>query len=447
MPALEDYQINGARWLAGGGHNGVSALGDDPGLGKTAQAVHALDLAGISRALIVAPAAVKQVWPYEIKKWSEDRSRRVVSITENVQMGAWLDGKFDIAVLSYEAAVKWQKVIRDNLDILPALIIDEAHYAKSQNARRTKALYGPHAVRQSCLAGIAAHVWPLSGTFMPNDPMDIWTHLRVAGVTQMTHNAFEQEYFSIDFSTNKQAAVPKEKRLRELQEMIGELVLRRTKKLLNLPRPWIGELPIDGNDEELRTFLANTEGLSKSIYAAIENGTDLGLAFDDVQYIATMRRLTGEAKAPGFAKLLVERIKNGAGKCLVMCWHTKVVQIVAKALEENGIECVQLTGATGEPERIAAVNRFQEGTAHVFIGNIMAAGTGLTLTAAEDVYMLEISWRPADNAQAIARAHRKGQTKHINVYFVSLNRSIDLHVSKVVQDKTTRILEVDPEAY
>ena len=333
---LDDYQEQGARWLAVGGVNRFSALGDDPGLGKTAQTVRALDLTDTKRALIVAPAAVKQVWPYEIKKWSQNDRRRVVSVTEEIQMGAWLDGKFDIAVISYEAANKYQKVIRRELEILECLIIDEAHYIKSQEARRTRSIYGSHCLRHACLAEISHYVWPLSGTFMPNLPIDIWTHLRASGVTELTCNRFEQEYFDIEWQGNKAIANPKQSKLREVQDMIGSIILRRTKSLLNLPPLWLNDLPIDGNDADLRAFLAETPGLSSSIYEAIENGTDLGIAFDDAPYIATMRRLTGEAKAPGFAMYLIEAIKNGLGKTIVMCWHTKVVNIVKSALEAAG---------------------------------------------------------------------------------------------------------------
>lgn len=107
------------------------------------------------------------------------------------------------------------------------------------------------------------------------------------------------------------------------------------------------------------------------------------------------------------------------------------------------IGCTGIVGETSERERLRAVETFQsDPDCRVFVGNIKAAGTGLTLTASADVDIFESSWAPADNAQAIMRIHRVGQTKTCRARFITLANSIDIVVSETVARKTANIAKI-----
>ncbi len=114
------------------------------------------------------------------------------------------------------------------------------------------------------------------------------------------------------------------------------------------------------------------------------------------------------------------------------------------ALEAHGFNCVTVNGSTPEKQRIEAVRAFQEDPdIFAFLGNLKAAGTGLTLTAGADIDLFESSWSPADNAQFLMRVHRIGQEKTVHARFISLANSIDEIVSETVARKTAAIAKID----
>jgi SWI/SNF-related matrix-associated actin-dependent regulator of chromatin subfamily A-like protein 1 len=193
---------------------------------------------------------------------------------------------------------------------------------------------------------------------------------------------------------------------------------------------------VDGSSDVIVNYLRDYPGLSERIIASIEQ--DQSLAFDDNTHISTLRALIAEAKAPNYAKLITEELKTGViDKLVVMGQHRKAIDLVTRHLLEHGIKAASITGATSERDRTAAVRSFQDDPdgVRVIVGNIQAAGTGLTLTAACRLDMLESSWTPADNVQAIRRVRRKGQTRPTLARFVMLNDSFDQRVAKVVVRK------------
>jgi len=131
-----------------------------------------------------------------------------------------------------------------------------------------------------------------------------------------------------------------------------------------------------------------------------------------------------------------------------MCWHTAAGQIVADTLAKNKMESVIIRGDVSQSARKAAIDRFQsDPKCRVCIGNIRAAGTNITLTAASDIFMLEQSWSPADNMQALMRVHRIGQTRNVNATFVSLADTIDDVVVATLAEKTANIAALNPTAF
>jgi len=435
LPLL-DYQHEGAAHLAERERTG---LFDDMGVGKTAQAIGALDRIGAERAIVVAPAAVREVWAGEFKKFSRTQ-RRIIKGKTIHDLGYWLKGKADVLLTSYEMATRWQDRIQG--EIIDALIFDESHYLKGPESQRTRAMLGKDCDGKNSLASWAARTWFLSGTPMPNDPVDVWSFLHFAGGTALSLPAFTRRYFKSRMGTFSSRQTPREEMLAELKQCIRAVSLRRTKAEagIHLPPIWITTSTVDGDTREIRDLLRDYPGLEDAVIQAVEQG---GLSFLEAQHIATLRRLVGEAKAPAYAKLVAEELHAGLDKVVIFGIHRHALHIVFDELTAQGFNPVAITGDTSENDRKDAVQSFQnDARCRVFVGNVKAAGTGLTLTAASRLDMLEQAWSPADNAQALMRIHRIGQTRECHARFISLAGSIDETVAEVVATKTSNIIRI-----
>lgn len=432
---LFPYQEVGAAFLVG---KDRGALFDDMGIGKSAQAIRAMDDAGLRRGLIVCPAAVRETWAGEIKKFAR-QPRKVIKGRDIQDLNLWLRHKADVLLLSYEMASTWAK--RMEGDLFDFLIFDEAHYLKTRSAARTIALLGADCDGKHGLARWATHVWFLTGTPNPNDVADCWSVMRFCKATPLTHRIFTDRYFTKRVGTFSTNYVCREAMVPELKQAIASFSLRRTKKDvgLQLPPIWLTTTVVDGDTTEIRELLRQYPNLEQAIQEAIDKG---GLSFLDAQHIATLRRLVGEAKAPAFVKLLLEELRDGLEKVVVFGIHRRALDIIAQGLQGAHISAVRIDGSTSERGRTTAIQRFQGEGARVLLGNIRAAGTGLTLTAAADVIMFESDWTPAGNAQALMRVHRIGQNKAVHARFITLANSIDEQVAETVARKTASLIKL-----
>lgn len=438
LPLLP-YQLQGADFLA---RKSRGALHDEMGVGKTAQAIGALDRVGAFRVIVVCPAAVREVWRGEFKKFAVI-PRKILKAKNIHDLGVWLKGRADVLLVSYELAAKWAFEIERHGDLFDVLIFDEAHYLKTPTANRTRQMLGTHCDGANGLARWAARVWFLTGTPMPNDPVDIWPWLRFVGGTSMTLAPFTARYFKSWQGAFSSKQVPRDEMIPELKMALDAFRLKRTKQQagLNLPPIHLTTTTVDGDTREIVELLREWPGLEEAILQAIEQG---GLSFLDAQHIATLRRLVAEAKAPAYSKLVAEEMRNGRDKLVIFTWHTRAAEIITSYLNGEGFYASLVDGKTPEKQRVAHVESFQTDPEHrVFVGNIKAAGTGLTLHAAADLDMFESSWAPADNAQALMRVHRIGQGRKVNARFISLANSIDEVVSDTVARKTAAIASIE----
>lgn len=430
---LFPYQVDGAAFLS---MKERAGLFDEMGTGKSSQAIRALDEIDAMKILIICPAAVREVWAGELKKFSRIH-RRVLKGRDIQDLNLWLRGKAHVLILSYEMAASWAKRLEG--DLIDAIIFDEAHYLKNDQSQRTRAMLGHDCSGAHGLARWGAFVWYLTGTPNPNDAADIWSLMRFCGATKLTRKIFRDRYYKQRVGAFSASHTPRAEMVPELKQAIKSFSLRRTKAQagLQLPPIWLTNVTVDGDTKEVAALMRQYPDLEKAIVDAIEKG---GLSFIDAQHVATLRRLVGEAKAPAYVEMLKEELHDGAGKRVVFGIHTAALRRIREGLERSGIACTGITGATSERDRMAAVEAFQNDPAcRVFIGNVRAAGTGITLTAASDLDMFESDWSPAGNAQAIMRVHRISQTRNVMARFVTLANSIDEVVNEVVERKTRNI--------
>lgn len=420
-------------------------LHDEMGIGKTATSIGAINRIMGSRGMIVCPAMLRQNWMNEFRKFSAYDLRLCKG--QNIHdFVAWSRGRFDVLITSYELATKWHKDFAKQGEFLDFIVFDEAHYMKNSAANRTKVLLGEEACGDDCLVEWAEHSWHVTGTPMANDPLDIFTFLRFAKAFDMGQREFVNVFYDRVPGTYGARHYVKPEMASVLQQLIYNNAIRRTHRDvgMELPPIWMREVLVEGDDKEVVRLVSEYPGLEQAIIEAIEAGDLSGI---DAEYIATLRRLIGKAKAIPYAHMLKEEMDAGAGKRVVFGIHTEPLLFIKNFLYKHGYEAVIAYGETKESDRQEAVHRFMNDPNYkIFLGNIKVAGVGLTLTESSDIDMFESDWSPAGNAQAIKRVHRYGQTQNVTARFITLAGSIDETVNRIVAGKTASIAEIEGHA-
>jgi len=439
---LFDYQGIAADVMADRDRFG---LHDEMGIGKTATTIGATNRIYGQRGIIVCPAMLRENWIREFKKFStyDLRLCKGRNIHDYV---AWKRGRFDVLITSYEQAVKWSQDFVDECETVDFMAMDEAHYLKNPESQRTRAVLGLEASGDGGIVQWAEHAWHVSGTPMPNDPLDIYTFLRFAKAIDMSPTEFVKYFFDRKTSTYGARHTAKPGMVDTLRQLIANNSIARTHGDvgMELPPIWLTEMLIEGDTIAIEEAVSGYPHLEELIVYALETG-DLGAL--DAAHIATVRRLVGKAKAVSYAQLLKMELDGGSGKRVVFCVHTEPLLYVRNYLLKHGYKAVVAYGDTPEHERQSAVQGFMDDpTIDVFLGNMKVAGVGLTLTSSSEIDVLESDWSPAANAQAIKRVHRYGQTQDVRARFITLANSIDEVVNRVVARKTASIAEIEGHA-
>jgi SWI/SNF-related matrix-associated actin-dependent regulator 1 of chromatin subfamily A len=428
MTELYPYQKTGAAWLA---ERPRALLADDMGLGKSAQAIAACDAGGdlCQSVLVVCPASVIETWKREFKKFSR------------------ID-RFQFAVVSYDKAARLEIPTGPRWHVL---ILDECHYLKTPTSKRTRAIFGEHCDGVGGLIERADRVICLSGTPMPNNPAELWPALRALAPETITSPKSGKPYSYWQFVAKYCRTVDKgfgqqivgAKNHDQLAEAIKPFMLRRLKAdvLKDLPPIRFDTLHLEG---KVPPELTGPE--ADMIRAALESDGVEGLR-SLTPYVATLRRLTGLAKAWPAAEWIKTWLDCCDDKLVVFAHHQEVIQAIHKKVCSTEYMTTFLTGATSHVNRMKAIDAFQNNPkCRIFLGQIQAAGTGITLTASSDVLFVESSWVPAENQQAAMRVHRIGQAKPCLARFATLAGSIDEQIQKAVARKTadiSQVLDVD----
>lgn len=438
---LLSYQNEGADWLATRRRGG---LFDEMGVGKTATTIGTLDRLHAIRGLVVAPAIAREHWRGEFGKFSI-RHRRYAKGETIHEFVAWSRGVFDVLITSYELAAKWAPYVDQMSEALDFMVFDEGHYLKNRETARAKALLG-HGEAPGIVAW-AEHAYWLTGTPIPNDPVDIFTFLRFVRAMPLDFNSFKRRYFHSIPRTYGSVQTAKNEMLPELQSLIANNSIRRTlaQTGVDLPPIFLTTTLVDGDTEAVRSLLAEHPGLDRAIIEALEDGG--GLSKLDADHIATLRRLIGEAKAIPYAAQLAYELQNGLDKMVVFGVHRNALASARDFLLKHGFTALLINGETPERDRMAYVREFQSSTeCRVLLANIRSAGTALTLTASCSLDMMESDWSPAGNAQAIKRVHRITQQRTVRARFVTLANSFDETVNRIVRDKTAAIAQITGSA-
>lgn len=385
-------------------------LADDMGLGKTTSTIIAALETGVKKILIICPASLKINWLREIENYT-DRSVYIAEGKNFSQEHDFVIVNYDILKNFYDLKDKEKsEIYKSNFGII---IIDEAHYLQNGQAQRTKLV--------NSFVKSVDKLWLLTGTPMTSRPMNYFNLLSLIE-SPVAHNwmAYVIRYcqgYQFKAGNRKVWNVTGASNLEELRDRTSRQVLRRLKtEVLDLPDKIISPV-------YLRLKSKLYEGLMGEYYDWYENKTDESSSLT-VQFSKLMkvRQVIAEEKINDTIELVQNIIDQGK-KVIIFTNFTNTLNKIA---DHFGKQAVRLDGSTSKSMRQHAVDQFQDNEKiTVFVGNLKAAGVGLTLTAAEAVIMNDLSFVPSDHTQAEDRAYRYGQKSNVSVYYPIFENTIE----------------------
>jgi SWI/SNF-related matrix-associated actin-dependent regulator 1 of chromatin subfamily A len=412
------YQRVGVAFIES--RRGRALLADDMGLGKTIQALGWLrHRKSVRPVIIVCPQTVRLNWRSEIDKWLGETT----FLPSGTKPGKTDLSGISFIIIHYDILHAWVETLKA---LRPgALVIDEAQFIKSNGAKRTKAV--------KALARSIRHVIGLTGTPIVNRPIELFNILRLIDKTVIPdwwhyterYCARKSGMFGWDCSGASHT--------KELHDKLtSSIMLRRTKEevLTDLPAKMRSFVPLeltnrsDYNAAE-RDFIG---------YLRREEGLDVANRAKRAPMltrISKLRDLAAQGKLSQAIEWIADVIE--VNKLVVFAVHRNVFDPVYERFEKVA---VKVAGDVAPIDRQKAINRFQQDpNCRLFVGQIQAAGTGITLTAASHVAFLELPWTPGDLLQAEDRCHRIGQTKTVNIYFLLASGTIDEPMARLIDRK------------
>jgi SNF2 family DNA or RNA helicase len=395
-------------------------LADDMGLGKTTSTIIAALETGAKKILIVCPASLKINWQREIENYSD----RTVFIAEGKKFSTESDFvivNYDILKNFHDPKEKDSSLLnQSNFDLV---VLDEAHMISNAQAQRTRIIN--HFVKQ------IKRVWLLTGTPMTSRPMNYYNLLNIIeSPVAQNWMAYAIRYCQgYQFTAGKRKVwnVSGASNLEELRDRTAKQILRRLKEnVLDLPDKIISPV-------YLRLQSKEYEELMGEYYDWYDKNTDESSSLT-VQFSKLMkvRKVIANEKVKQTIEF-VENILEQGKKVIIFTNFTDTLQSIYQHFSKKA---VYLDGSCSNSQRQQAVDLFQnDEKIQVFVGNLKAAGVGLTLTAAEAVIMNDLSFVPAEHAQAEDRAYRYGQKSNVLVYYPLFDNSIEGAIYDILNNK------------
>jgi SNF2 family DNA or RNA helicase len=428
---LLPYQRQGVVFLYKNKH---AILADDMGLGKSAQSIAACDALDLKNILVICPGIARWNWVNEFKLWSV-QGRRIQAI-ESSKQRVWAD----VVVISYSllrSLKSLTQLLKRRWDVA---IVDESHMVKSSEAWRSKSLYGSNFDAKNGIASVSERVWLLSGTLMPNNAGELWTHCHALFpdvAKGMGFARWREEYCRIIPGTDR---VVGSKNQKQLAELLRPHVLRRLSRdvLPELPALRYTHIPVHpGALPPMSSEVSETAAVVRAALATMESAGGLTkgrlmLAEIDQGQMASLRRWTGIAKAPAVTEYIKNDFASGMDTIVVFAWHRDVITF----LTDNLPAAASLHGGLTPKKKEAILTEFTKGsTIKTLVCNMEVASTAVNMVNSCNVAFAEPSWVPKDLSQAIARLHRQGQKRPVLARLFSLQGSFDETIMAVLTRK------------
>lgn len=428
--------------------NGSSTLNaSEQGLGKTIMTLFLLKDLGLEgkHVRIYCPASVVSVWQREIANFCNAQRMPYIAVNAGVnfefnkqlsfELGEVKEARFTI--MSYNrlsgcAKDKDKSKFLEFSNLPDYLVFDESHSLKNEKAKRTEnGLKLAKAVEMRKFGKVIF----LSGTPIPNRVKDAYTvYSFIAPTLPMMKDfwSFARRFCGLHKDRNGFYNYDGASNLRELASIFKEHIgVRRTKAQvgLQLPDKIYQTIPI-------RVSASLLKELNKASKVFDLDSTEEEALFKIAEspHIATARREMGLAKVPAAIEFISGMLES-VEKIIVFYEHHDVAIAIEEAIRKSGSKVVRIGGDVAMEKRGDIVKAFQEGDANVFLGQIKAAGTGITLTAASHEVFVEFPWNPGDLLQCEDRAHRIGQKNCVNIYNLVCEASLEEKILSLLRSK------------
>ena len=434
---------------AAAGHR-TFLLADEPGLGKTAQALLAAEAANAYPLLVVVPNVVKTNWAREAAHWTPHRPATVVHGD-----GKTADGFADIIVINYEVLDRHMGWLGDFG--FRGMVVDEAHFIKNKTSQRSQHVLAlSHRIRSRTARPL---LMALTGTPLINDIEDfraIWQFLGWIDDSKPLDELVD--------ALEETGLTPADRGFdATARQCVIDLGIVRRRKLdvaADIPARRIADLPVELDGRAGRSIRAAERDLASRMVArygtALANrSSDAGIGgidHDLVRRVArselkdamtaqsgenvfTMMRRIGQAKAELAADYAVQ-VARSAGKVVFFAKHVDVMDAAEEAFARQGVRFSSIRGDQTSTARQRCVDAFvsDPGVA-VAVCSLTAAGVGLNLQVASNVVLAELSWTDAEQTQAIDRSHRIGQAEPVTAWRIIAAQTIDARIAELIDSK------------
>ena len=434
---------------AAAGHR-TFLLADEPGLGKTAEALLAAQAANAYPLLVVVPNVVKTNWAREVGLWTPNRPATVIHGN-----GDTIDGFADIVIVNYEVLDRHVGWIGDLG--FRGMVVDEAHFIKNKSSQRSQ-----HVLELSeRIRARIAHplLMALTGTPLINDIEDfaaIWQFLGWIDDTKPRAELMEA-LEATGLTPEDTAFYPAARRC-----VIDLGIVRRRKVdvAADIPARRIADLPVELDEQAGRSIREAERDLARRLVSQYETALARrksgpvvdGIDHDLVRKIATrerkataskkndenvfsMMRRIGQAKA-GLAADYAAQLARSAGKVVFFAKHIDVMDVAEETFAKRGIGFSSIRGDQTSKARQKQIDAFvNDPDVHIAVCSLTAAGVGVNLQVASNIVLAELSWTDAEQTQAIDRSHRIGQTEPVTAWRIIAAQTIDAKVAELIDSK------------
>ncbi len=435
---------------AAAGHR-TFLLADEPGLGKTAQALLAAEAANAYPLLVVVPSVVKINWAREAAMWTPNRSATVVHGD-----GHTVDGFADIVVVNYEVLDRHEGWLGDFG--FRGMVVDEAHFIKNKNSQRSQHVLDLSKRIRSRTP--RALLMALTGTPLINDIEDfraIWQFLGWIDATEPLAELMD----SLEDTGLTPADPGFYPAARQCVIDLGIVRRRKVDVAADIPARRTADLPVELDDKVGRSIRAAERDLARRLVARYETALanrrsgvtvdDGGIDHDLVRKVATweqkdaatteaenvfsvMRRI-GQAKA-GLAADYAAQLARSAGKVVFFAKHVDVMDVAEEVFAKQGMRFSSIRGGQTPTVRQKNIDAFvNDPDVAVAVCSLTAAGVGVNLQVASNIVLAELSWTDAEQTQAIDRSHRIGQTEPVTAWRIIAAQTIDSRIAELIDGK------------
>jgi superfamily II DNA or RNA helicase len=423
-------------------------LADEPGLGKTAQALLAAEAANAYPLLVVVPSVVKTNWAREAGMWTPNRKTTVVHGN-----GETVDGFADIVVVNYEVLDRHVGWFGDFG--FRGMIVDEAHFIKNKSSQRSKHVLDLSTRIRSRTA--RPLLMALTGTPLINDIDDfraIWQFLGWIDESEPLGDLME----ALEETGLTPADPGFYSAARQCVIDMGIVRRRKVDVAADIPARRTADLPVELDDAIGRSIRAAERDLARRLVARYEtalatrrSGPVDGIDHELVRKVArweqkdanaetgenvfSMMRRIGQAKAE-LAADYAAQLARSAGKVVFFAKHVDVMDAAQDAFAKQGVRYSSIRGDQTRTVRQKNIDAFvNEPDVAIAVCSLTAAGVGINLQVASNIVLAELSWTDAEQTQAIDRSHRIGQTEPVTAWRIIAAQTIDSRIAELIDKK------------